>query len=565
MSYKRYPDGNDFDGTFFQSLSLEDTGHATANIYNRHYTAEYDEDLMEIDYEHDKSDFNLDHANFTPEPISSGDPDILTPINKLSHFASTPAQSTPINEDKNSNETISDNKSEELQEHEKEIENEDADLGEANSSIVSSLLSPTILGARLAIRLPRLLLPPPSRKGSVSFSDIDHEYDTSSFRDHSATLPISKFGNYKTPEPINRLSNLNFRNVSSFSLNSDLSTFLASKDENDDTEEYIYNPRDGNYLSFNNNRTFDNSLNRSYLYRQSFNGLADRSAASFINRSHMDTSAVQIHHHHYYYGGNDDTANRTIGSPEHTGAHTRTLQLSATGEPNLPSPWQSNISPIARVPYLLASYLQLIINLVVSAYTIYILYQVISTIRRDINVKLDLHAKNILSEIQSCTRQYKENGCGPDTVGPELEEVCASLAKCMNQSPHKGSGNASLISAETIGLIINSLVEPLGLKVFLFLFGTIAALFACNFTFGYIRAKTYYGWNSELIANPAHAAIPGSTLSGLGSTEEQLFSPGNGSQLVNTPKNNANSLAYTDGRQGGSDNSGRGLWKKLTS
>jgi hypothetical protein len=66
----------------------------------------------------------------------------------------------------------------------------------------------------------------------------------------------------------------------------------------------------------------------------------------------------------------------------------------------------------------------------------------------------------------------------------------------MHQNPH-GVGNTSSISAETIGMIINSLIEPLGFKFFMLTFGFVIVIFGWNFTFGYLRAKTYYGWDSD--------------------------------------------------------------------
>ena len=62
----------------------------------------------------------------------------------------------------------------------------------------------------------------------------------------------------------------------------------------------------------------------------------------------------------------------------------------------------------------------------------------------------------------------------------------------MKQDPYKLS-NVFIMSAEIIGMIINSLIEPLSLKFYLFMLAFILIIFACNFTFGYIRAKAYYG------------------------------------------------------------------------
>ncbi|KAK6458968.1 Di-sulfide bridge nucleocytoplasmic transport domain-containing protein [Scheffersomyces xylosifermentans] len=510
MAYKRYSnEGKEFDGSFFQSLSLEDTtGFATANGYSRTYRqqTEDDEDLMDIDYEmidNQQTLHDYHTAQYTPEPESRnaipGNAESLTPITEFAKFSSTPLHSTPISEirDKNNIEEEIPSKDSQGGEHEDEY-------SEGHSSIMASLLSPTILGARMAVGHQKLLLPAPSTDGHDVKEDIDHEFDTSAYRNDS-TSSFSNFGTYRSvPNTVDRYRGTTFRNITSFSSNSDLNTFLAhTKDSQDDTEEYVYNRNSGNYDSFGgHNSLYDNSLNQSYLFRRSMNAInnIDNSSASLFGRNPQDTSTVQIHHHHYYYTGNDENKSQMQVTPsrntniEHS---QQQLQLGAAESPNLPSPWSSNISPIARVPYLLSSYLQLMVNLVASIYTIYVLYCIISAIRRDIDVKLLVQSSNIRSEIEYCKRSYEENNCGPETRVPALEGLCINLQKCINQEQTLGGGNTSSISAETIGMLINSLVEPLGLKFFLVLFGSIVLLFGCNFTFGYIRAKTYYGWNSE--------------------------------------------------------------------
>lgn len=141
--------------------------------------------------------------------------------------------------------------------------------------------------------------------------------------------------------------------------------------------------------------------------------------------------------------------------------------------------------------------MQLIINFVATCYAGYLVYSIIQTVRQDIKHKLSQQISNVLVEIESCKRSYNENNCSPDLIVPILEKPCAYWLKCMNQDPYNGGGNKSLISAETVGMIINSLIEPLSFKFFLVMFGFVLLIFACNFTFGFIRAKSYYGWNKE--------------------------------------------------------------------
>ena len=62
----------------------------------------------------------------------------------------------------------------------------------------------------------------------------------------------------------------------------------------------------------------------------------------------------------------------------------------------------------------------------------------------------------------------------------------------MNQDPFSG-GNMSLVSAHTLGMIVNSLIEPLGFKVLVVVLSFTVVVFGCNFGFGYLRAKAYWG------------------------------------------------------------------------
>ncbi|CDK25456.1 unnamed protein product [Kuraishia capsulata CBS 1993] len=186
--------------------------------------------------------------------------------------------------------------------------------------------------------------------------------------------------------------------------------------------------------------------------------------------------SFQMHHHHYY----------TPQQPENA-YH--------TPAPYLPQPWQHNIIPQERTPYLLSSYLQLVVNAVVTFYSFGIIYRCIATVKSDISEKMEEHVHKLMVEGAICRRSFLENGCDPEHIVPAMEEQCAEWEKCMGRDPY-ASGAHSSVSAETLGMIINSLVEPIGFKSFLFLAGIMGVLFLFNVSFGFFRAKSYYGWDA---------------------------------------------------------------------
>lgn len=540
---------HEFDGSFLQSLSIDDSNYVTSQTrYEETY--DNDDDYMEID---NTLDLGPPPSNYDTPPPEHGNVDRLTPTTRLQEYIASPFQSTPISKDEGANlggmksffmkkedednssvvndremtETKNsgsdnDNNDSEVQEREngQEIDQDYSRNASVVSSISHSILSPTTLGAKLAI-MPRQKLLLPSNMDN--HESIDYEIDTNS-NNESYSTNYDTFGNYRsTPELKHRTGQ---RNMSSFS-SSDANAFFANKsNRNNDIEEYTYNPINGDYDSNDSRSTINNSMNQSYMYRKNMNKFPVNNI--FSPTSNSWTTPLQVHHHHYYTTPINQSATQ-LANPSQTEIlsqiqlQTGQLQHRDPGliqvlDPNqsynfhsqnrdisLPLPWEANSSPLEKASYILSSYLQLIINFVATCYAAYLVYSIIQTVRQDIKHKLSQQISNVLVEIESCKRSYNDNNCSPDLIVPILEKPCAYWLKCMNQDPYNGGGNKSLISAETVGMIINSLIEPLSFKFFLVMFGFVLLIFACNFTFGFIRAKSYYGWNKE--RNGAQPAI----------------------------------------------------------
>lgn len=517
---------HDFDGSFLKSLSIDDTNYLDSQT--RYETCidndDNDDDDMEIDNTLDLGPPPT--MMFHTPPPEHGNLDKLTPISRFLEFFTSPFQSTPlpkdqsekiagikdyvkgdeqsenssISNDQDNTDNIDYDKENHSQENKIDItaQNDDSRKDSIVSSFSHSILSPTVLGAKLAIVPKQKLLLPPNMDYNES---VDYEIDTNSNSEGYGTN-YDTFGNYRsTPELKHRTGQ---RNMSSFS-SSDANVFFANKtNENNEIEEYTYNPVNGGYESNTSNNPMNNSINQSYMYRKQMN--------MFSPGNTSWATPVQVHHHHYYSTPLNQSSGQVIANSEgqqgdlgqlqmqHSTAiqmlqSTHPYSIAQTRDINLPLPWEANSSPLGKTSYVLSSYLQLIVNFIATCYAAFLVYSVVQTVRQDIKHKLSQQTSNLLVEIESCRRSYNENNCSPELIVPILEKPCAYWLKCMNQDPYNGGGNKSLISAETVGMIINSLIEPLSFKFFLVLFGFVFLIFVCNFTFGFIRAKSYYGWD----------------------------------------------------------------------
>ncbi|KAK6204977.1 Di-sulfide bridge nucleocytoplasmic transport domain-containing protein [Scheffersomyces amazonensis] len=499
----------DYDGKFLKSLSLEDSGddsiYHTVNSHSNHSRYEDDTEYMDIDHTYDTLMHNIsnrsvhyDSSRETPEIEMKDedyeeDDDLIdltldlqssrsTPVTKLSVSHSTPVQENELTHIKENHKVnvYNDN-----------INDDEEVDDETQTSFVSHIFSPTTLGAQLAIRKPQLLLlpgPATSDNTNEDISESVEEYDLS---------------DYNNSHDDNKEIILRQRHFSSFS-NSNSNIFLTGNKRAVEVEEPIeategFIRNDVQYPTFNSGMSMGPS-------HSSSNNI---SASPFMQGTHQHIhnhhQPVQIlhqhqHHHHYYYNKEDNSTKNSDSSViVGTDINKDKQQLihaypTHANQIKLPLPWKSNISPIERIPYLLSSYLQLLINCAISAYSIYLVIKVISVVKHDINIKLNEFTANVMVEIESCRRSYFDNNCTPDLIVPALEAQCSYWSKCMNQVTTNGGGNISIISAETVGIILNSFVEPLGLKFFLIMGLSVIVLFLLNFMFGYIRAKTYYGW-----------------------------------------------------------------------
>lgn len=359
----------------------------------------------------------------------------------------------------------------------------------------SLILSPTSFGARMALRTrksqPKLIPEPEPEPEPVTVAEPEYDYEV---------------------DTSNYAHTLRQRNVSSYTA-APLNDLLVREHTELETDP-----------TWMQQLLRDNLMSQSYSLRKQMDLINNR--------------IIEVHHHYYGAGlgqSSDITGTNSLGSgtsglasgsspglavasraghsqisvlqPGPSVSLPGQLSLSLPGSsltvaslpghlllsdqsqsPVLPFPW--TLHPL---PYLITTYLQLVTNAGALLYGVHLLWTFVQVIKSDIAHKLTMHSSSILVDIDTCRRQYIDNNCFPDEIVPALEKQCSIWLKCMKQDPY-GGGNKSLVSAETIGMILNSLIEPLGLKFWLVITGLVVVMLLCNFSFGYLRAKTYYGW-----------------------------------------------------------------------
>ncbi|GEQ68363.1 hypothetical protein JCM33374_g2031 [Metschnikowia sp. JCM 33374] len=411
---------------------------------------------------------------------------------------------------------------------------QEVDEEEQSNSSFLDILHPTSLGAKYALKPRKLLMPPPSKTSpeatdpqSFSPSDSGQEPDHDYEFDTSASTSVSKptdssmarnrgmlhdFSAYNQPQMFSRGASSPqvmfpepfetpfYDNMMGSMMSRAYQNQQLSKPDPVQIHHHHYYAQPGNVASVSKR----NSISHENLAHQ----MSLLKPGNQENLAHVQTPEFTPYSENALQRRNQDNTVQHSGathgnSPSQRGGAVQQFFFPNRGISSemLPSPWDPHAVPAERTPYVLSSYLQLVINMVLSGYAVHIVISMIQAIRQDVAYKLSHEANNLLVEIASCERSYHENHCSPETIVPALEKMCAHWEKCMNQDPFS-IGNRSSVSAHTIGMVLNSLIEPLSFKVLLVGAAGIMVIFACNFAFGYIRAKTYYGWASAAAARP---------------------------------------------------------------
>ncbi|KAK9237995.1 Di-sulfide bridge nucleocytoplasmic transport domain-containing protein [Lipomyces kononenkoae] len=128
-----------------------------------------------------------------------------------------------------------------------------------------------------------------------------------------------------------------------------------------------------------------------------------------------------------------------------------------------------------NLPFVFASYLQLIFNVFLVLVMLYLIMSFVLMIRHDISRKIEEYTNEAAVKIAQCTKDYLVNGCMPESRVPAIEEVCTMWQNCMNRDA-SDIGRAR-VSAQTVAEIVNSFIEPVSYKTMMFvlvlLFGSL--------------------------------------------------------------------------------------------
>ena len=376
-----------------------------------------------------------------------------------------------------------------------------------SESHVLSVLSPTMLGARLAVQKPLMLMPPPSPSSpssplsptrqssqtqSLPFtghttdasdllkmhrkSSVDFEFDTSSF------IPVHQY-----PKKVNSY-NMKLENPSPDLL---LANQLNNGDQNIHKGQFAIHHHHYYPPVQQHNPPYQQDQDHERAREQNL-----RDMSLILRSKKSDLDKVDTHYKNQIQAIDDDRQ-RLLKQNGYNNQYIEDYALVS-----LPPPWKAGITPIEKVPYILSSYLQFAINFVLSLYMVYLIYYICSSIKSDVNHRIYEQRLQLASDISFCRQQYYENNCDdPSYLSlPLMRKKCEKFRKCMEQNP-SSIGNLSLINAQIVGMVLNSLIEPLSFKFFIFTLWCGVVIFGCNFVFGYIRAKTYYG-DSTVATNP---------------------------------------------------------------
>ena len=116
-----------------------------------------------------------------------------------------------------------------------------------------------------------------------------------------------------------------------------------------------------------------------------------------------------------------------------------------------------------NLPHILSFYAQLLLNVFLVFFFIYVVWSFWTTIRSDVDEASHKATAETLTEMAMCAKNYRENRCEPrEERVPAMESVCGNWEKCMDQDPR--SVGRARVSAHTFAEIFNSFVEPISYK-----------------------------------------------------------------------------------------------------
>lgn len=137
-------------------------------------------------------------------------------------------------------------------------------------------------------------------------------------------------------------------------------------------------------------------------------------------------------------------------------------------------------------PAILGSIAQVSFITIMLGYILYFVHLLVSTVRSDVEKKVEEYSAEIIAEMSMCSKEYIRNNCMPGKRVPALEKMCTAWEKCMNRDPAV-VGRAK-VSAETFGEILNGFFKHISYKTMIFLTVIIVAILAGTGTITYVAS-----------------------------------------------------------------------------
>ena len=81
------------------------------------------------------------------------------------------------------------------------------------------------------------------------------------------------------------------------------------------------------------------------------------------------------------------------------------------------------------LPYIILGWMQVLWNAALIACLLWGAWTLVAAVRADIDIKVDEYKRQVVSEIESCARQFRENRCQPGTRIPAMQDMCERWEK----------------------------------------------------------------------------------------------------------------------------------------
>ncbi|CCF60083.1 hypothetical protein KAFR_0J00150 [Kazachstania africana CBS 2517] len=145
-------------------------------------------------------------------------------------------------------------------------------------------------------------------------------------------------------------------------------------------------------------------------------------------------------------------------------------------------------------PKLIAEYVQLLFNTIITSFLLYLVIRFLIMINNDVHFRLEELKQVELSRISNCKSDYYNNECHMGEEIPALTNLCSKWYQCMNIDieTHRDLSESAKLWARILAEVINAFVSEISMRSLFFLLFTICSLvIVTNVAFGTYRVFHY--------------------------------------------------------------------------